>query len=827
MPLMAATDTMAIVQILGLTIVILAVSAVLAHFDRHSAFMVVVRAVSPDPATAEHQTIRALFLYGATWLFPIWALLAIGLTDPAPEAAVYGLALALLAIGLTDPAPEAAVYGLALALLAPLYALLGALFGAIRPAYRWPWYLCGYLLSALGPIAAASDQTLRIVALGISIGLWIASAVASRRAAWLYPVALFIPVLVADICARQGVPPRYAALVAVALSLAYSVVGTVLHRGWRQPFGPVRGRLSGYAWPFFGMGQLLVLYGLALSSFATRELNVVAYALVALGYVALAWLFRQPAFAWPATATAAAAYAIGMSLRLSEERYGLGLLPLLFVALLVADLLRRFLDDASSADETTSGIVGPLVAWATPGYALAYGGSLWVVALSWDDIGTLAFAWWGVAALYALSTLLFRQPLSLYTALGTALAGIVATAHALYPDLDNARLLALLIVPAWLLAVAADLIATLRGGDRDETADGWPFIGAERLLNDAWAAPPLAFALGALILATVGSATDAGVGLVAAIAGAALLGLLATRWRGEGEAWGALALGGLAFWHLERLVGTPLTEQATHWALFALTLTLLGIGLRAVASDTLAPWRRPVIFGAIGYSAWALLLGVAAALGSTTGQQSFAFTLAITGLTLIAHGFDRRERLLGYAGIACLEAGYMVHLFVREIGQPQAFVLPVGVYLLVLAYLEWRRGTGGGIKATLELAALSLLLTVSTIQSLGYLQGAIGSYLPDGIVTRHVYGIFMLIEATMLFGLGAVLRWRRTFLGGAIGVVLAVAILLVDQARSLHAMYIAAIIGFTMIALVIFIEQRRQQIPVWLGEWRARLEEWD
>jgi hypothetical protein len=40
-------------------------------------------------------------------------------------------------------------------------------------------------------------------------------------------------------------------------------------------------------------------------------------------------------------------------------------------------------------------------------------------------------------------------------------------------------------------------------------------------------------------------------------------------------------------------------------------------------------------------------------------------------------------------------------------------------------------------------------------------------------------------------------------------------------------MYIAAIIGFTMIALVIFIEQRRQQIPVWLGEWRARLEEWD
>ncbi len=39
--------------------------------------------------------------------------------------------------------------------------------------------------------------------------------------------------------------------------------------------------------------------------------------------------------------------------------------------------------------------------------------------------------------------------------------------------------------------------------------------------------------------------------------------------------------------------------------------------------------------------------------------------------------------------------------------------------------------------------------------------------------------------------------------------------------------YLIAIVGFTMIALVIVIEQRRQQIPIWLGAWRTRLEEWD
>jgi hypothetical protein len=346
MPLFAAADRTATVQTLGLAIVLLAASALLTHFNRHPSFIALVRVLSPDPTDAEHQTFRALFLYGATWLFPIRALLAISLRAPAPAPADYGLALALLA---------------------PLYALLGAWFGTIRPAYRWPWYICGYLLSALGPIVALPDETLRIVALAVSLGLWVASAIASRRAAWLYPVALFTPALAWEICARQQVDPSYAGLVATILSLAYIVAGMVLQRGWRQPFGQIGGLPNRYATPFFGMGQVLVLTGMALSVSSTPRLNVAAYALVALGYVALAWLFRQPAFAWPATATAVVAYNLAMTLTpLSVTRYGLGLLPLLFAALVAADFLRRFLDESRPSDDTSLGIVGPLVAWSTP-----------------------------------------------------------------------------------------------------------------------------------------------------------------------------------------------------------------------------------------------------------------------------------------------------------------------------------------------------------------------------------------------------------------------------------------------------------------------------
>lgn len=51
-----------------------------------------------------------------------------------------------------------------------------------------------------------------------------------------------------------------------------------------------------------------------------------------------------------------------------------------------------------------------------------------------------------------------------------------------------------------------------------------------------------------------------------------------------------------------------------------------------------------------------------------------------------------------------------------------------------------------------------------------------------------------------------------------------IGILLIDPLRDLSTWSLAAILGFTMIALVIFIERQRQQIPLWLGAWRTRLE---
>jgi len=205
-------------------------------------------------------------------------------------------------------------------------------------------------------------------------------------------------------------------------------------------------------------------------------------------------------------------------------------------------------------------------------------------------------------------------------------------------------------------------------------------------------------------------------------------------------------------------------------------------------------------------------------MGRSQGLQTLSATVAITGLTLVAHGYDRRERILAYQGVGLLLTGYMLQLALFDVGQPQAFVLPAGLYLLAIAYLEFRRGTDHRIKAVLEVTALIMLLGVSLIQSVGFLGAGID---------RYAYATFLLLESVGVFGLGAALHWRRSFLAGALVLVIDVLILLADPLRAMNTWYLVAVIGLAMIAAVVLIEQRRQRIPFWLHEWRLRLETWD
>jgi hypothetical protein len=796
--LLSALDRIANVQVVGLSILVYAGSAWLVHRGRHPSYLWLLDRLCGQPDSLAFRTARALFLYLATWLFPVWLLLALSLREPPPDVAHYGLVLALLA---------------------PVYAALGLAFRAVRAEYRLPWYLAGYALSAIGPLVATPDPTLRTVALAVSIGLYVASTVVSRQSTWLYLVALLVPVWLWQVLERLDTPDRYYGLGLVMLGLIYGGLGMMLHHGHpRRLLQPIREVVGAYALPFFIVGFGLSALGLAIVANQARELVVLGFALGTLHYAGAALVFRQSLISYPLAATAAVAYVVGMTLTpLPSSYYGLGLWPGIAAYLVVAEVLRRRLDTADRIIPPTRWTAVRPDAWAAPFYLAVYAGSLAVPLYSQTQQGAWALAWWGLAALYAASVALWRHPAWLYPTATTGVVAYLATAYYFVPTLALPDAMATLAVPTWLLCWLAYAV------DRRAPAVGpsfWPLLGAGRVLRQRWAAPLLVSGAAVLALSALGSIGDAGAGLRTALAYVVLLGALASLWRGEAEAGASLVFAAAALQQWFRLTDVPPLQQSPRWAVAALGATVLALAVQRLHWDYLAPWRRPLSWGsgAAGVVAIAAALAAQLALWNDEALRSLAVAVAVSGLSLVAHGFNRRNRWLAYLGVALLEIGFMLHLVVFDVGQPQFFVIPAGLYLLSVAYQEWRRGTPAGIKVPLEIVGLTVLLVTSLLQAIGLLGAG---------TERYTYATFLLLESVAIFGLGVALHWRRTFFAGILALLLDVGILLADPIRAMNTWYLVALIGIVMIALVVFVEQRRKQIPFWIDEWRLRLETWD
>jgi hypothetical protein len=811
---LSVPDRAITVQVMGVNLLVYAWSAWLVHRGRHPSFIWVVGCLFGEPASRAFRTARTLFLYLVAWLFPVWLLLALSLWQ--------------------SRTPGYEGVGVVLAALAPCYAALALWFGRIAREYRLPWYIGGYALSALGPVVAAPDPAWRAVALAISIALYSASAMVSRRSAWLSLVALLTPVLLGEVLPDLGIGHGFYGLASIGLGLGYDCVSLALQRrGPRRIFHPLGRGVGAYALPFVATSHGLSVLGLALVSTQDRTLALLGFALAALHYVGSAVAFRESLFSYPIVVTTSVAYVVGMTMLPLDQRYlGLALLPGIVAYLIVAEVLRRRLDApqraaarspwdgltpaAGAIDRRSIGFL--LTSWATPFYAVLYAATGAVAAYSSSEPWLWALAWWSIAAVYGVSARLFRHPAWLYPATGAALLAYVATAYAVVPTLSFADAMVTLVPPTWLLFGLAHAVGR-RGHAATAPAPRHPWL-AGWAWTHPWARPLIVSGVVALVISTAGSAPDAAAGLWTAGAFVVLATVLAVLWRSEGAARASLALAGVIVQEGLRLAGVPMLEQPPCWAALALIAGVLSFIIPSRRRAALRLWQRPLYLGSIATSVLALAMAtdLAAELMSQAALGALAATTAVAGLTSIGHGFHRRERLLGYLGVALLEVGYMLQLALVDVGQPQAFTLPAGLYLLAIAYLEWRRGSGARIKALLEVAGLMLVLGTALAQAAGVLDAGAG---------RYVYDVVLLFESLALFALGAVLRWRKTFFVSILALVADVFIVLADPIRAVNTWYLLALVGFTMLGVVVFIEQRRQRIPVWVNDWRLRLEAWD
>jgi hypothetical protein len=500
---------------------------------------------------------------------------------------------------------------------------------------------------------------------------------------------------------------------------------------------------------------------------------------------------------------------------LTERFYGVGLLPGIIGLLLIAALLRRRAAAGSAASPVGRALSG-LATWQAPYLVAAYTGTYAVVILSLSDWSVAALAWWGVAFVYIMSTYIFRKPGWLYPASGTSLVAYVATVHALWPDLSWAVVMATLIAPAGALFWSAHVLSR-----RDTPAEqlSWPYLGAAGVLASRWAPPLLISGTVALVVGLAGSAPEAGPGLATAIAFSILAGALATLWSGRVEAWLSLGLAALALQHSLRIIDPPALDQPPIWAAAAVVVGLATIltGSRPDArlrmwSGVLSPGSIVIGMLAIGYA-----MSLQAAEMTRAALDPFSWTVALAGIGLITHAYVQWTRLSTYAGVALLLWAYMLRLPLLEVTELQAFSFPAGLYLLAIAYNEWRRGSRESIRWLLEVSGILLLLGATTIQSLGML--GVGE-------DRYSYVAVLLVQSLGVFGFGAIVHWRKAFFAGIAGIVVGISVLLEEPMRSMNTWYLVLIVGILMLIVVGFIEQRRREIPLWIGEWRHRLESW-
>lgn len=282
------------------------------------------------------------------------------------------------------------------------------------------------------------------------------------------------------------------------------------------------------------------------------------------------------------------------------------------------------------------------------------------------------------------------------------------------------------------------------------------------------------------------------------------------------------------------------------WLLYGIALTIVArrapqptasgrdrLGLSPAWSHA---WTAPLLHGGLATLAISTLGSASDAPTGLLVSVAYAALLALVGTRWRAPA----ELGLGLVlGGAAFQQGLRM-LGVPAVDQPPLWAL-VGLVAALLA-LAIRRSPSATLRTWYApLAAGSAVVGAGALAVAMGLRLALASRatLQPLAITAAVTGLTLLAHAfgrrdrvlaylgVALLGLGAILRWRRTFFGSGLALVADVLILLSDPLRAVNTWYLVAIIGLAMIGVVVFVEQRRQQIPFWLDEWRQRLERWD
>jgi hypothetical protein len=792
----SAEESITNIYSLAITISLMLLSHLLVHTGRHHSFEDFINSLWKKADETTKRIVSTIFLFFASYAAPILLVQILAHND-------YSLAW----------------QGLALTIAAPLYIALGLLIGRAKPKGRltlvptWALFSAGYALTAIGALLAFDDERMGTYALTLNIVVYAASAYIFRQAFWLYLSTVLTPIVAMLILHQTDrLEADWIAWVLIALSYLYLAIGQFVHRRQNRQYItsqgiPARRRIDSFAMSFYEPALLLSLIALAAGS-SEKMLAIQIYSAAVILYALSGWLFRETLFLYPAAWLAAVPYYLTLTLTSLDARwYGLALLPLIIVYIATG---RIFFHKQSLGTGT---FLQRLRHPALPFYLMAYGLSLVMIWLSYQDPLPLTLALFAGTILYLTSAFLFRAPAWIY-------AGLLAAHLALlsYFTIDpQGGEFYMLSYPfhalVWLMSLLGYGLS--RAEAVEQEAEGIGLL--DRVLGHSWARPFFIFVLMDILIWQVIALNSFETTITLAIGHTILMALFSILWAEGSLVYSAVGFGLLAVGALLRQAGVSMEDAVTVFGGIGFGLYLLARLLEPISSrfKHLTVWVTPLNHASIFLTAGSVVLNLPFVVSAMTAT---AASLAFAGALYITIAYRERQYLLGYLGMALLEIAWALLLYANDIRQPQFYALPGGLYFLGIAYLEMQLGRRKYAIA-IEMLGLGVLLVTSFAQSL---EGETGL----------AYFILLMIESLLVIWWGVLQKRKIPFFTGiaAMAINIAAQVIILIAVHDIHRInrwLVAFGAGLLITAIAIIAELKREQLRTYSRQVSEMLERWE
>jgi hypothetical protein len=788
-------DRLTNIYALVVTISLALISHLLVHFGRHPSFEYFIARFWEKVDEITRQIASTFFLFFAAYTLPVLLMQLLAYLD-------YPLAWR----------------GVALALAAPLYIATGLVIHrsksrGLRTVPTWALYSAGYVLTALGAMVVFEDEQLATYVLLLNTSVYAASAYIFRQSFWLYLSTVLMPIIGLLILHQtERFESTWVAWVFMVLAFIYLTIGQLFDRVRERPSTrSIVSAVHPFAVPFYAPGFFLSAVALAVAS-SDRMLALQIYPVGVMLYGLSAYLFRETLFLYPAAWLTAVPYYLLITLTGLETRwYGLAWLPLIILYIAVG---RIFFHKQPLAPLGKGVLVQWLLHPAVPFYVLAYALSVSMISLSYIDPLAITLAFGIAAILYFSSAFLFRRPGWIYPSLFAAHMGLL-TYFTINPKGGEAYLLSLPFhALTWVMALLGQAFS--RRSEKflssEKQAGNPPLVG--RLVANAWSRPFFLFALIDILLWQTIALNGYETTIVLGIGHALLLALFSILWMESLLVYGVVGFGLLAVSAALEQAEVPLANAVAVYSGIGFGLYLLGRLLEAMSArfKSLTEWLSPLNHSALVLTALGVVINL---LFLTRHMTAAAATLAFAGALYITMAYRNRQYVLGYVGMALLEIAWAILLSMNDVGQPQFYAIPAGLYFMGMGYLELRRHRRR-YGVAVDILGLSVLLVTSFAQSLNGTQG-------------FPYFVLLLFEALLVIWWGTVQRRKIPFFAGIAASalnILAQVIVLVSV-YDINRWLVAFAVGVLITGLAIYIERGREQLRSRFGQWSETLEAWE